>query len=84
MDFAVTESKFRFQEIKFEDQETKLLKFFEFWKMVVLELLKRIRELLKILIQFFYIIYSSFLFSFKFKHWNTCIIFCQHIVENMS
>ena len=36
MEFAVTESKFHFLEIKLEDQETKVLKFFEFWKMVVL------------------------------------------------
>ena len=36
MDFVVSESKFRFLEIKLEDQETKVFKFFEFWKMVVL------------------------------------------------
>ena len=34
--FTVTESKFLFFEIKLEDQETKVLKFFEFLKMVVL------------------------------------------------
>ena len=42
MDFAVIESKFRFLEIKFAVQDTKLLKFFEFWKIVVLYLIDMI------------------------------------------